>query len=186
MDAHSNSHARRLPQCETPIRAVDVLIEYETSEGQVSMLSVRTVSRSSHQLSRAMSTFDVEPEQITAFKIDDEYLFAHYFTRQDLFEQLSEYYNEEAYRFEIPAADFEAVREQLADEYIEFVVVEELEPYCVVKGKYTEHADILRDSVIHWEHDGQLLFVMKDELSVNEAIERGATPIADTEYVVGL
>jgi len=102
------------------------------------------------------------------------------------FEQLREYYNEEAYRFEIPAADFEAVRDQLAEEYIEFVVVEDLEPYCVVKEKYSEHADILRDSVLHWERDGQLFFVMKDELSVKEAIERGATLITDTEYVVGL
>jgi hypothetical protein len=133
-----------------------------------------------------MPTFDVDPEQITVFVVDDEYLFSHYFTREDLFEQLSEYYNEEAYRFEIPADKFEAVREQLADEYIKFVVVEDLEAYCVIKDKYTEHADILRDSVLHWERDGQLFFVMKDELSVKEAIERGATPIADTEYVVGL
>ena len=133
-----------------------------------------------------MPTFDVDPEQITVFVVDDEYLFSHYFTREDLFEQLSEYYNEEAYRFEIPADEFEAVREQLADEYIEFVVVEDLEAYCVIKDKYTEHADILRDSVLHWERDGQLFFLLKDELSVKEAIERGARPIADTEYVVGL
>ena len=133
-----------------------------------------------------MPTFDVEPEQITVFKIDEEYLFSHYFAREDLFEQLSEYYYEEAYRFEIPAAEFDAVREQLAEEYIEFVVVEELEPYCVVKDKYTEHAEILRDSVVSWERDGQMFFLMKDELSVNEAIEREATPIGDTEYVVGL
>jgi hypothetical protein len=133
-----------------------------------------------------MPTFDVDPDRITVFHVADEYLFSHYFTRKDLFEQLSEYYNEEAYRFEIPAEEFDSVREQLADEYIELVVTDELEPYCVVKDKYTEHADILRDSVLNWERDGQLFFLMKNELSVKEAIEQGATPIEETDFVVGL
>ena len=133
-----------------------------------------------------MPTFDVDPDRITVFHVDGEYLFSHYFTRQDLFEQLSDYYNGEAYRFEIPAEEFDFVREQLADEYIELVVIDELEPYCVVKDKYTEHADILRDSVLNWERDGQLFFIMKDKLSVKEAIEQGATPIEETNLVVGL
>jgi len=133
-----------------------------------------------------MPTFDVDPDRITVFQVDDEYLFSHYFTRQDIFEQLSDYYNEDAYRFEIPTEEFDSVREQLADEYIELVVADELEPYCVVKDKYTEHADILRDSVLSWERDGQLFFLMKDDLSVKEAIEQGATPIEETDRVVGL
>jgi hypothetical protein len=133
-----------------------------------------------------MPTFDVDPDRITVFQVDGEYLFSHYFTRKDIFEQLSEYYNEAAYRFEIPAEEFTSVREQLADEYIELVVVEELEPHCVIKDKYTEHADILRDSVLNWERDGQLFFLMKNELSVKEAIEQGATPIEETDLVVGL
>jgi hypothetical protein len=81
---------------------------------------------------------------------------------------------------------FDSFREQLADEYIELVVADELEPYCVVKDKYTEHADILRDSVLSWERDGQLFFLMKDDLSVKEAIEQGATPVEETDLVVGL
>jgi len=133
-----------------------------------------------------MPTFDVDPDRITVFQVDGEYLFSHYFTRQDIFEQLSDYYNEDAYRFEIPTEEFDSVREQLADEYIELVVADELEPYCVVKDKYTEHADILRDSVLSWERDGQLFFLMKDDLSVKEAIEQGATPIEETDRVVGL
>lgn len=133
-----------------------------------------------------MPAFDVDPERITVFHIDDEYLFSHYFTRLDLFEELSEYYNSDAYRFEIPAEEFERVKEQLVDEYIELTVAEEFEAYCVVKEQYTEHAEVLRDSVVNWERDGHRFFLMKDELSVNEAIERGATPITETDFVVGL
>ena len=66
------------------------------------------------------------------------------------------------------------------------MVVENLEPYCVVKEKYTKHADILRNSVANWERDGQLFFLMKDELSVREAVEKGARRIEETEFVVGL
>lgn len=133
-----------------------------------------------------MSSFDIDPERITVFEIDDEFLFAHYFTREDLFERLSDYYNSEVYRFEIPAAEFDAVKAELAEEYIELVVADEFEPYCVVKDKYTEHADILRNSVINWERDGHRFFLMKDDLSVKEAVEQGATPIEETDFVVGI
>jgi hypothetical protein len=52
-----------------------------------------------------MPTFDVDPDRITVFHIDGEYLFSHYFTRQDLFEQLSDYYNKEANPATIDAND---------------------------------------------------------------------------------
>ena len=133
-----------------------------------------------------MPTFDIEPEEITVFPIDDEYRFSHYFTRTDLFEALSDYYNDQAYRFEIPAEEFDAVRDKLADEYIDLVVVEDLESYYVVLEQYTEYGDILRDSVAHWERQGHRFFLMKDELLVREAVEYGATRLSETDFVVGL
>jgi len=68
-----------------------------------------------------------------------------------VFEALSEYYNEEAYRFEIPAEELDVFREELTGEYIEVVVAEELESYCVVIEQYTEYGDVLRESVTHWK-----------------------------------
>ncbi|PSP83990.1 hypothetical protein BRC83_06235 [Halobacteriales archaeon QS_1_68_17] len=133
-----------------------------------------------------MPTFDADPERITAFRVDDRYLFAHYFEREDLFDRLREYYDGEQYRFAVPADEFPTVRADLAEEYVEFEVVEDLEPYCVVKEQYTEHADILRDSVAHWERRGHLFFLLESELAVREAVERGATPVAETDFVVGL
>ena len=133
-----------------------------------------------------MPEFDVATEQITVFRVDDDYLFKHFFERADIFEELSDYYDQTEYRFTIPADEFDEVCEFLEGEYYEPVVVEELEPYCVVKEKYTKHADILRNSVANWERDGQLFFLMKDELSVREAVEKGARRIGETEFVVGL
>jgi hypothetical protein len=133
-----------------------------------------------------MPDFDVDPETIRVFPMDDEYWFSHYFDRQDLFERLREYYNEDAYRFEIPAEEFETVRETLAEEYVELDVVKDREAFCVVKDQYSEYGDVLRDSVAHWERQGQRFFLMKDELAVKEALERGAEQLTDTGYVLGV
>jgi hypothetical protein len=133
-----------------------------------------------------MADFDVDSETIRAFPMDDEYWFSHYFDRQDLFRWLREYDNEDDYRFEIPADEFEAVREALAEEYIELDLVDDRESFCVVKDQYSEYGDVLRDSVAHWERRGQRFLLMKDELAVKEAVERGAERLENTEYVLGL
>ncbi len=133
-----------------------------------------------------MSQFDVDAERLTVFRVDDEYLFSHYFDRQDVFADLSEYYDEEAYRFEVPAGEFEAVRERLEDAYYDPQVVTDLEPYCVVIDKYDEHAAILRESVASWERRGHRFFLLKDDLAVGEALERGAERVAETDFALGL
>jgi len=133
-----------------------------------------------------MPQFDVDAERITVFRVDDEYLFSHYFDRQDIFADLSEYYNEDAYRFEVPTEDFDAVRERLEDAYFAPEIVTDLEPYCVVIDKYDEHAAILKQSVVTWERRGHRFFLVKDELAVKETLEQGAERIAETEFAVGL
>lgn len=133
-----------------------------------------------------MPEFDVDGEEILVFDVGGEYLFTHYFDGRDVFDDLSAYYDRENYRFEVPESAFDEVRERLAEAYFEPVVVEDLEPYCVVKEKYTKHADTLRDSVVHWERDETLFFLMKDAFAVEKAVQRGATPIEETDYVVGL
>jgi hypothetical protein len=133
-----------------------------------------------------MTDFDVDREEITVFHVDDDYLFSHYFDRTDVFEDLKEYYRDEEYRFEVPDEAFESVRERLREAYYEPVVVEDLEPYCVVTGKYDEHANILRESVANWERREHRFFLMQSDLAVKEAIEAGATPVAETEFALGL
>lgn len=133
-----------------------------------------------------MPTFDVDPEQLIVFEVGDEYLFSQYFEQQDVFEDLREYYNDTEYRFEVPEDEFDTVRKHLEDAYYEPVVVTDLAPYCVLINKYDEHAEILKQSIATWERDGKRFFLMKDDLAVKEAVERGAERISDTDFVVGL
>lgn len=133
-----------------------------------------------------MPEFDVDATRIPVFEISEEYLFKYYFEGEDLFEELEAFYNWDEYRFEVPKDDFEEVRLVLAEHFYELDVVEDLEPYCVVKETYTEHAEILRRSVLTWTRRGYHFFLMKDELAVEHAIERGATPVADIDLVLGI
>lgn len=133
-----------------------------------------------------MTTFDIEMEPLTVFEVGDECLFIQYSDNQALFEDLLKYYNDEAYRFEVPASEFGAVANRLEEAYFEPTVVTELEPYCVLIEKYDNHAEILKHSVATWERDGKRFFLMKDELAVKDAIERGAMPTSKMDSVVGL
>lgn len=133
-----------------------------------------------------MPQFDVDAERITVFRVDDEYLFSHYFGQTDVFADLSEYYNEDEYRFEVPDEDFDDVRERLEDAYFAPEVVTDLEPYCVVIDKYDEHAAILRESVATWERRGHRFFLLKDNLAVKEALERGAERVSESKFALGI
>lgn len=133
-----------------------------------------------------MPALDVDREEIRLFHVGDEYLCSRYFDRTDLFEQLREYYDRDNYRFAVPAAALEDVRELLEAPYFDPVLVDDLEPYCVVTEQYTKHADILRRSVASWGREGHLFFLVEDQVAVEAALEQGATRIAETDFVVGL
>jgi hypothetical protein len=133
-----------------------------------------------------MSTFDVEPERLVVFEVDDAYVFSEYFEQTDIFDDLREYYSDTEYRFEVPEAEFDAVRERLEAAYYDPVVITDLEPYCVVIDRYDEHAEILKRSVATWERRNRRFFLMADDLAVKEAVEQGATRVGDTDFVVGL
>lgn len=133
-----------------------------------------------------MPTFDVDAERIAVFRLDERYVFSEYFERSDVFDDLREYYDDEAYRFEVPVDEFDAVRERLREAFYEPAVVEDPEPYCVVTEKYEEHAAILRNSVANWERRGHLFFLMKSERAVEAALERGATPAEETDLALGI
>lgn len=133
-----------------------------------------------------MPQFDVEPERIVVFRVDDAYFFSHYFERTDLFDELKDHYDGDAYRFEVPAEEFDDVRAFLEDNHYALDVVEDPAPYCVVVEKYEPHADVLRNSVLNWERRGHRFFVMSDDLAVEQAVEQGATRLEETDFVLGI
>jgi len=145
----------------------------------------RAFKQLSSQWLTRMPTFGVDTTEIAVFEVNGTYVFRHYFEDTDVFEQLEAYYNESAYRFELPTDDdLASVADVLEDHFFELEVVEEIEPYCVVINKYDDHADILRNAAVTVTRGDTKIFLMKDELSAEQAIENGATPLADTDRSV--
>lgn len=125
----------------------------------------------------ASATAAKEPT-IPIFPVNGKYMFKHYFEERDLYNRLSQYYNSDKYRFEIPEAELEAVTSFLRENGKSIDVVEDFEEYVVVKKKYTKHPDLLfKGSVLQRSHSGHNLFLMKNHSAVNAAITNGAVPI---------
>jgi hypothetical protein len=124
----------------------------------------------------------VDREQINVFELDDTYLFKQFFDRDEVFDALRPYYNESEYRFEVPADEFSEVQDLLEEHFFDLTVVDDPDPFCVVKQKYTEHPDVLfKASVLQRERADYNVFLMKDQLSVEQAVTNGATRLADTD-----
>ncbi len=129
-----------------------------------------------------------EPDRtpIYLFPVDRAVYFAHFFDRTDIFERLAPYYDEDVYRFEVPEDELAEVRTVLEDHWFDPVVVDDIAEFCVVKEQYTPHAEILKQSVQHWDRRGYNFFVMKNPVAVDQAVERGATRIGQTDLVLGI
>jgi hypothetical protein len=120
---------------------------------------------------------------IPVFPVDGKYLFKHYFEERDLYSRLSQFYNGEKYRFEIPESELEAVISFLRDSGKSIDVVEDVDEYVVVKKKYTHHPDLLfKESVTQRSQSGHNLFLMKNHSAVTAAITNGAAPITRKEF----
>ncbi|MDX1744336.1 MAG: hypothetical protein R3324_00220 [Halobacteriales archaeon] len=128
-----------------------------------------------------MSGFDVY-----VFALDRRYVFRHFFDDADVFGALREHYVDGEYRFEVPVDEWADVADHLREHGYEPTVVEDPEPYCVVIGQYEPHADILRDSVVNWTRREHRFFLMRSPLAVEQAVQRGATPVAETEFEAGI
>lgn len=129
----------------------------------------------------AMPTFDVEQEQITAFEFGQTFLFKQSFDQDDLFQQLDGYYNPDKYRFEVPEEKLSEVRQILDSFFYELEVADQPRKYCAVQNKEVDSSDILRNSVAHQRRGSYDIFLLKDEISVRQAIEKGATPPEKTD-----
>lgn len=124
-----------------------------------------------------MPRFDIDTEEITAFEIGDTYYFTTYFDEESLFKQLNQYYKTGKYRFEIPGDDLEQVRQILDEFYYSLRIEDNWEDYCVAADKEADTSSILRNSVMNTNRGLHEIFLMKDKLSVEQAIEEGATPL---------
>ncbi|QCC48525.1 hypothetical protein [Halobellus limi] len=128
-----------------------------------------------------MPTFDVEQERITVFEFGQTYLFKQYFDKDDLFQQLDKYYDSDKYRFEVPGEELSEVRQILNNFFYDLEVADQPQEYCVVQNKKVDSSDILRNSLAHQRRKNYDIFLMKDEISVRQAIEKGASSLKKTD-----
>jgi hypothetical protein len=129
-----------------------------------------------------MPSFDVDREQVNLFRVEDRYLFKQYFDQDTVFTALRDYYNQDDYRFEVPPDAVEEVKQVLREHMFEPVVVDAPAEFCVVYPKYTDHPDVLfKTAVLQRSKRDKHLFLLKDRLSVEQAVNNGATRLADTD-----
>ena len=122
-------------------------------------------------------------ERVNVFVIDEVYLFKHYFDGEEVFDRLKRYYNNQQYRFEVPAGAFEDLQEFLAEHGYGLVVIDPLEEFAVVVRKYTAHPEgIFKQSVIHRSVDGHNCFLLTDRDAVQQAVAEEASRLAKTEF----
>ena len=134
-----------------------------------------------------MASFDVDRELVYVFELDHEYVFRRYFELNEVFEALSDYYDADEYRFEVPERDWDDVAETLRGYRYAPEVVEDPADFVVVTEQYAPHADVLRASVADWTRRGHRFFLLPDLMAVERAVaDHGATPVDETEFVVGL
>ena len=120
-------------------------------------------------------------ERVNVFPVGGDYCFRHYVS-EEAFEALGRYYRRDQYRFEVPGGRFGEVAAVLEEHGYDPVVVDAIEPYAVVKRKYTNHPRVLFSaSVLHRSAGRFNCFVLRDHEAVREAVEAGATPLAEAD-----
>ena len=120
--------------------------------------------------------------RVNAFRVDERFLFRHYFEGEAVFDRLKQYYNNQQYRFEVPPSEFDAIRTFLADHGYLLGVVDDPGEFVVVVQKYTYHPEnIFKDAVMQRGDANYNYFLMKDRAAVEAAVDDGATTIGGTD-----
>ena len=124
--------------------------------------------------------FDINRKKVNIFKIGTLYCFKQYLDDRELFDELSEYYNERAFRFECKTVGERIkIMKLLWYRGFEPTTVEDFREYMVKIDRFKKYGDILKNSIEHTELGSDRVFVMKDRLSVEQALELGAERFTD-------
>lgn len=128
-----------------------------------------------------MPTFDVDREEITVFEVNGTYLFKQYFDRDDLFDTLKSYYKSDKCRFEVPGDKIDDAQQILDEYFFDLRIEDGLHSYFVVMEQGDDYSDVRRNSVLTRRRDSNVVFLMKDLLSVEQAVEQGARRLSETD-----
>jgi len=114
-------------------------------------------------------------KKVTVFRLGMIWVFKCFIGDEDLFRDLADYYKRDRYRFE-----FETMTERddaaslLEQKGFSVDLVEDLNGYVVSMNKFDKYASILRNSVEFAETQDARVFLMKNKVSVEEALDFGA------------
>ena len=129
--------------------------------------------------------FDITRKKINIFRIGKLYCFKYYFRDNKIFTDLSPYYNKEKYRFECETAGKRnKIIKYLWKVGFEATIIEDLHEYIIKIDRMKQYMSILKDSVEQAEIGRDRIFLMKDKISVEYAIEQGAEQYTDTNQVL--
>jgi len=119
--------------------------------------------------------FDIRRKKVNIFKIGKLYCFKQYFNDKEIFKDLSGYYNKGKYRFECSSSgERNKIIKYLEEAGFDTNLIEHLSDYLVKLDRFKKYASILKNSIEQTELGNDRIFLMKDRLSVEQAIEQGA------------
>ena len=133
-----------------------------------------------------MPTFDADREEITAFKVSDTYLFKQYFDQDEEFDALKLYYNNDKYRFEVPEDELDDAQQILDKYFFDLRIEDDWHSYCVVMEQGDDYSDVLRNSILKRHHNNNIVILVKDLLSVEQAVEQGARRLSEADVNIEL
>ena len=122
-------------------------------------------------------------DKINIFKIGGLWCFKYFFGDREIFMDLSEYYNQAKYRFELKdVGERNKVMKYLEEKGFETVPIEDTSDYTVKIDRFKKYAPILKNSIESTEREKDRVFIMKDLASVEEAIAKGAEKSSDIVF----
>ena len=116
-----------------------------------------------------------QKKKLNIFKIGSLWCFKYFFDDKEIFRELIEYYNRDKYRFELgTVGERNKIMKYLEKKGFEPVLIEDPSTYTVKIDRSKKYAAILKNSIDYDEKGKDRIFVMKDMVSVEEAVEKGA------------
>ncbi|MGC9515355.1 hypothetical protein [Methanocrinis sp.] len=123
------------------------------------------------------STFEVTERRakINVFRVGRIWAFKHFFGEKETFKLLADHYSRDNYRFEfLTEHERDEATEKLRARGFEIHLVEDPAGYVVSLEKSSKYASVLKNSIEYAETQNERVFLMKDLVSVELALDFGA------------
>jgi hypothetical protein len=123
----------------------------------------------------SISDVKKRPKRIMVFEIGKIWTFKYFFGDKEIFKELADHYNRANYRFEFKTrTELEEAQDILRRHGFDIDLAKDLSEYVVKLDKSHRYAPVLKNSVEYTETKNERIFLMKDLVAVEEALDFGA------------